>query len=336
MKIDASIMVDDPRAAGPAIQALEAQGFDGGFVFEGRHDPFLQISVMAERSERIDLITAIAVAFARNPMNLANIGYDLQLHSKGRFILGLGSQIRPHIERRYSMPWSKPAARMREMISAIRTIWECWEEGEKLDHRGEFYQHTLMAPFFNPGPNPYGTPPIFLAGVGPLMTQVAGEVADGYFLHPFHTEEFLKRVTIPSLEKGFAVSGRARESFEISAQVIVASGENEAALAEAKQGARVQIAFYGSTPAYRGVLESVGRGDLQTELNALSKRGGWTEMASLIDDDLLDQIAIVGPIDEIPERVSKRFGNSADRLSLVSYGLDESEKASLIPALRAG
>lgn len=335
VKIDGSIMVDDPRDAGPAVQALESQGYDGGFVFEGRHDPFLQVGVMAERSERIELITAIAVAFARNPMNLANIGYDLQLHSKGRFILGLGSQIKPHIERRFSMPWSKPAARMREMISAIRQIWSAWQDGEKLDHRGEFYQHTLMAPFFNPGPNPYGTPPIFLAGVGPLMTQVAGEVADGYFLHPFHTEAFVEQVTLPSLEKGFASSGRKREGFEISAQAIVVSGADEAALAEAKQGAKMQISFYGSTPAYRGVLESAGCGDLQGELNALSKRGGWAEMATLIDDGLLDQIAIVATIDELPERLHKRFGHFADRLSLVTYGMSEAEKASLVPAIQS-
>lgn len=335
MKIDGSIMVDDPRDAGPAVKALEAQGYDGGFVFEGRHDPFLQISVMAERSERIDLITAIAVAFARNPMTLANLGYDLQLHSKGRFILGLGSQIKPHIERRYSMPWSKPAARMREMISAIREIWRSWEDGDKPDHRGEFYQHTMMAPFFNPGPNPFGNPPIFLAGVGPIMTRVAGEVADGYFLHPFHTEAFVNEVTMPSLEKGFAISGRKRESFEISAQAIIVSGKDDAALAEAKQGAKTQISFYGSTPAYKGVLDSVGRGDLQGELNALSKRGGWGEMAGLIDDDLLDQIAVVASLDELPERLHKRFGSYADRISLVTYGLSDEEKASLVPALRS-
>ena len=335
VKIDGSVMVDDPRDAGVAVRALEAQGYDGGFVFEGRHDPFLQIGVMAEHSERIDLITAIAVAFARNPMNLANLGYDLQLHSKGRFILGLGSQIKPHIERRYSMPWSKPALRMRELVSAIRKIWKTWQDGDKLDHRGEFYQHTLMAPFFNPGPNPYGAPPIFLAGVGPIMTKVAGEVADGYFLHPFHTESFVAQVTMPALEKGFASSGRKREGFEISAQAIIVCGEDDAALATAKQGAKTQIAFYGSTPAYRGVLESVGRGDLQDELNVLSKRGEWLEMASLIDDDLLDQIAIVSSIDELPERLHKRFGDFADRLSLVTYGMSEEEKASLVGAIRS-
>ncbi len=335
MKIDSVIMANDPREAGAAGRALEAKGYDGAFVFEGPHDPFLQVGVMAEHTERIELITAVAVAFSRNPMNLANLGYDLQLHSKGRFILGLGSQIRPHIERRFSMPWSKPASRMRDMVSAIRAIWTCWQEGEKLDYRGEFYQHTLMTPFFNPGPNPHGTPPIFLAGVGPVMTQVAGEVADGFFIHPFHTDEFLEQVTLPSLEKGLARSQRTRGDFEISAQVIVVDGANEQALEEAKNGARTQISFYGSTPAYKGVLESLGRGGLQLELNALSKRGGWSEMATLIDDDLLERIAIVGPIDELPERLRKRYGSALDRVSLVGYGVSQEDMVDLLPAIRS-
>jgi probable F420-dependent oxidoreductase len=334
MKVDGAVMVDDPRDAGPASVSLENQGYDGAFIFEGRHDPFLPICVMAERSERIELITAIAVAFARNPMTLANLGYDLQLHSKGRFILGLGSQIKPHIERRFSMPWSKPAARMKEMVRAIRAIWHTFETGEKLDHRGEFYTHTLMAPFFNPGPNPHGTPPIFLAGVGPIMTRVAGEVADGYFLHPFHTEEFLAATTMPSLTTGLENSGRPRSEFEISAQVIVVSGKDEAAFKQAKQGAKTQISFYGSTPAYRGVLESVGQGELQTELNRLTKQGGWADMPALIDDDLLEQIALVGPIEEIPEKLRQRYGTSVDRVSLVPYGIDAQEISDLIPALR--
>jgi len=334
LKIDGSIMVDDPRDAGPAARTLEAQGYDGGFVFEGRHDPFLQTCVMAERTERIEIMTAIAVAFARNPMNLANIGYDLQLHSKGRFVLGLGSQIKPHIERRFSMPWSKPAQRMRELIQAIRAIWETWQDGGKLEHRGEFYQHTLMTPFFNPGPNPYGLPAIFLAGVGPIMTRVAGEVADGYFLHPFHTETCLTQTTVPALEEGLKRGGRRREAFEISAQVIVVSGKNEEKRAEAMQGAKSQVSFYGSTPAYKGVLESVGQDDLHRELNSLSKRGGWLEMADTIGDELLEQIAVVGPLDEIAERIHKRYGKLADRVSLVTYGLDENERASLIPAIR--
>ena len=232
------------------------------------------------------------------------------------------------------MPWSKPAARMREMIQAIRAIWSAWQDGTRLDHRGEFYQHTLMTPVFNPGPNPYGLPPIFLAGVGPVMTRVAGEVADGYFLHPFHTRAFLDEVTLPALAAGLERSGRSRAAIEFNAQAIVVSGRDGDEIALSRQGAKQQVSFYGSTPAYKGVLESVGRGDLHPELNQLSKTGSWLEMAKRIDDALLDQIAIVGPVDEIPDRVHERYGELADRISLVCYGLDDEARASLVPAIR--
>jgi probable F420-dependent oxidoreductase len=335
VKIDGAIMVDDPRDAGPVAKGLEDAGYDGGFVFEGRHDPFLPIAVAAEHSERIELITAIAVAFARNPMNLANLGYDLQLHSKGRFILGLGSQIRPHIERRFSMPWSRPAARMREMVLAIRAIWDDWEGGDKLNFQGDFYNHTLMTPVFNPGPNPYGRPRIYLAGVGPFMTAVAGEVGDGYFLHPFHTAEFLDSVTLPALEKGLAKAGRSRDDFEISAQVIIAAGDNDEEIEAAKNMARAQISFYGSTPAYRGVLDCHGLGGLQEELKVLSKTGGWLEMAGKIDDALLERIAIVGKRDEIAGMIKARYGDWAHRVSLVSYAPKTDNWAGVVQQLRA-
>jgi probable F420-dependent oxidoreductase len=336
LKVDGAMMVDNPGEAGPAVRTLEEAGYDGAFIFEGRHDPFLPLAVAAEHSERIELQTAIAVAFARNPMNLANIGYDLQLHSQGRFILGLGSQIRPHIERRFSMPWSRPAARMREMILAIRAIWAAWHEDAKLDFRGEFYSHTLMTPVFNPGPNPYGLPPIFLAGVGPIMTAVAGEVADGYFVHPFHTPEFIEQVTLPALDKGLAKSGRSREACEISAQCIIAAGDTEEELRTAMQGAKAQISFYGSTPAYRGVLESIGMGGLQDELNLLSKKGGWLEMAARIDDDLLGKIAVVGSRSDVPGMLQARFGKWADRISLVApFAPDPDNWKSVVDALHA-
>jgi probable F420-dependent oxidoreductase len=224
---------------------------------------------------------------------------------------------------------------MREMVTAIRAIWSVWQEGGQLDHQGEFYRHTLMAPFFDPGPNPYGRAPIFLAGVGPMMTEVAGEVADGYFLHPFHTRGFVDETTRPALERGLARAGRTREDLQIVAQVIVASGGNEAALEEARRGARTQIAFYGSTPAYRGVLENAGRPDLHSALHALSREGRWAEMGDRIDDELLDQIAIVGPLDEIAPRLADRYGGVADRISLVGYGLSADEQAGLVPAIHA-
>ncbi len=318
MKIDGALLVDDPAAAGPAARRREEAGYDGGFSFEGRHDPFLPLAVAAQQTERLELATAIAIAFARNPMLLANIGYDMQLLSRGRFILGLGTQIKPHIEKRFSMEWSRPAARLREMVRAIRAIWACWHEGKPLEFRGEFYSHTLMTPVFDPGPNPHGLPRIFCAGVGPVMTEAVGEVADGFFVHPFHTAEFVRETTLPALERGQAESGRARGDFEISCQLILAVGDDDASLEEACNGARAQISFYASTPAYRPVLDSIGRGDLQEELNRMSKQGRWLEMAGRIDDDLLRRIAVVGRRDEIAGMIRERCGSFADRVSLVA------------------
>jgi probable F420-dependent oxidoreductase len=335
LKIDGAILATNPGDAGPAARQLEQIGFDGGFTFEGPHDPFLPLAVAAEHTERLELATAIAVAFARNPMTLAYLGYDLQLHSRGRFILGLGSQIRPHIEKRFSSPWSRPAARMRELVLAIRAIWRAWQEGEKLDFRGDFYTHTLMTPLFNPGPNPHGLPRIFVAGVGPKMTEVVGEVADGFFVHPFHTPEFVRSVSLPALERGLASAGRAREAFEIACQVIVAAGSTEEELERAKTTAKAQIAFYGSTPAYRPVLECHGRGELQTELNRLSKRGAWLEMAGLIDDELLEKIAVVGSPQDIAPKLRARCEKFADRVSLIApYALDPGNWASVVRELK--
>jgi len=318
MKVDGALLVDDPAEAGPLARRLEQAGYDGGFSFEGRHDPFLPLAVAAQQTERLELLPAIAVAFARNPMLLANLAYDMQLLSKGRFILGLGSQIRPHIERRFSMPWSRPAARMRELVLAIRAIWASWEEDARLDFRGEFYTHTLMTPVFNPGPNPFGLPRIFCAGVGPRMTEVVGEVADGFLVHPFHTPEFLRQVTLPALDRGRERGARARGDFEIGAQLILALGDDEESLQAAKNGARAQISFYGSTPAYRPVLECEGCGDLQTELHRLSKEGRWLEMAGRIDDSLLERIAVVGGRAEAAAKIRARCAGLVDRVSLIA------------------
>ncbi len=318
MKVDGALLVDDPAEAGPLARRLEQAGYDGGFSFEGRHDPFLPLAVAAQQTERLELLPAIAVAFARNPMLLANLAYDMQLLSKGRFILGLGTQIRPHIERRFSMPWSRPAARMRELVLAIRAIWASWEEDARLDFRGEFYTHTLMTPVFNPGPNPFGLPRIFCAGVGPRMTEVVGEVADGFLVHPFHTPEFLRQVTLPALERGLQRAERERGDFEIGAQLILALGDDEESLEAAKNGARAQISFYGSTPAYRPVLDCIGLGDLQTELHRLSKEGRWLEMAGRVDDNLLERIAVVGGRAEAAAKIRARCAGLVDRVSLIA------------------
>jgi probable F420-dependent oxidoreductase len=298
-----------------AAREAEAAGYDGLWSAETSHDPFLPLLLAAEHTERVELGTGIAVAFARNPMTLAQLGWDLQAFSRGRFLLGLGSQIKAHIEKRFSMPWSHPAARMREMILAIRAIWRCWNEGEKLDFRGDFYTHTLMTPFFNPGPNPHGNPKIFLAAVGEHMTEVAGEVADGMLVHAFTTEAYLRDVTMPALERGFAKAGRSRDDFQLSLPVFVVTGDTEEQVAAAAAGVRSQIAFYGSTPNYRPVLDRHGWGDLQTELNTLSKQGKWQEMAGLIDDEILRTFAVIAEPADVGKAIAARFGGLVDRVS---------------------
>ncbi|MFM7224789.1 MAG: TIGR03617 family F420-dependent LLM class oxidoreductase, partial [Actinomycetota bacterium] len=235
--------------------------------------------------------------------------------SKGRFILGLGSQIKAHIEKRFSMPWSHPAARMREYIQALHAIWGSWADGTPLRFEGEFYRHTLMTPFFSPGPNPYGPPKVHLAAVGELMTKVAGEVADGIIIHGFTTERYVKEVTMPAVEAGLAAAGRDRSSFEVSGPLFVVTGTTEEEMAAAARGVKQQIAFYGSTPAYRGVLELHGWGDLQTELNALSRQGKWVEMGELIDDEILGTFTVVAEPEWVGEELKRRYGGVVDRCS---------------------
>tara|TARA_B100000470_G_scaffold50448_1_gene37679 strand:- start:283 stop:1083 length:801 start_codon:yes stop_codon:yes gene_type:complete len=262
MKIDAGIMVNNPAEAGPAIKQLEDSGYDGAYSFEGAHDPFLPLVAAATNTSKIELITSIAVAFARNPMTLANIGYDLNLVSQGRFILGLGSQIKPHITKRFSMPWSSPAARMKEMVEAINAIWDCWQNGTKLNYRGEFYTHTLMTPFFNPGPNPFGLPKIYVAAVGPLMTQAVSESADGLLAHPFNSPKYINDVTLPIINKGLETTGKTRDQFDLSVSVMTGIGATEETHQQAVKACRDQVAFYASTPNYKAVLETHGLGDL--------------------------------------------------------------------------
>ena len=317
MKVDAPLYSFD--APEEEVRGLEAKGYAGAFTYEGPHDPFFPLLLAARASRSIELYTAVAIGFARNPMILANIGWDLQAISKGRFMLGLGTQIKPHIEKRFDMPWSKPATRMREMVLAIKSIWHAWENDERLDFRGEIYSNTLMTPMFNPGPAPYGLPPIFLAGVGPRMTEVCGEVADGFFVHPFGTRRSFEELTLPALDRGLEASDRSPDAFSISLQVMVCTGKNDEEINRARQATKQQIAFYGSTPAYRPVLECHGWGDLQEELNRLTKQGKWGEMSGLISDELLEAIAVCGPVGEVATRVADRSLGRADRVSLVAH-----------------
>jgi probable F420-dependent oxidoreductase len=315
MLVDAPLISASLSAVPETTRTIEALGYDGVFTFEGPHDPFFPLVLAAEHSERLELTTAIAIAFARSPMNLAHIGWDLQTMSNGRAILGLGSQIKPHIEKRFSMPWSHPAARMRELVLAIRAIWATWQEGTPLKFEGEFYRHTLMTPFFTPAPSTVGTARIFLAGVGDRMTEVAGEVADGFLVHPLSTADYLREHTFPALERALATSGRSRADIEIAWPVMVVTGETEADREAAAGTTRAQLAFYGSTPAYKVVLDAHGWGDLHPELNRLSKEGRWDVMASLIDDEMLNTFAVVGPPDEIAPMITARYGSLIDRVA---------------------
>jgi probable F420-dependent oxidoreductase len=335
MKVDGGIGAD-VRGAGAAAAKLEGLGYDGLWTAETSHDPFFPLLLASQQTEKVELGTGIAVAFARNPMNLANIAWDLQAASGGRFILGLGSQIKPHIEKRFSMPWSHPAPRMREFVLAMRAIWASWNEGTKLDFRGDFYTHTLMTPFFNPGKNPYGPPRVALAGVGGLMTEVAGEVCDGFICHGFTTEKYLREVTLPALARGRAKAGKTMEGFEIAGPSFVVTGNNAQEMEQAAAGTRQQIAFYGSTPAYRGVLELHGWGGLQEELNALSKQGKWKEMGDLIDDDMLNTFAVVAEPEGVAAELGKRYGDVIGRISFyVPYSSDPDRWRAVMTELNA-
>ncbi len=335
IKVDTSLLSSSLANDGAAAEAAENAGFDGLWTAELEHDPFLPLVPAALSTSRIELGTSIAVAFARTPMTVANVAWDLQAASNGRMIVGLGSQIKPHIEKRFSMPWSHPAARMREFILAMRAIFGAWQDGTKLDFRGDFYTHTLMTPTFAPGPLASGAPKIVLAAVGTIMTEVAAEVADGVLLHGFTTERYAREVTMPSVERVLARTGRDRESFSVKFAPFVVTGRDEAEMAASAGVTKERIGFYGSTPAYRGVLELHGWGDLQTELHGLSKQGEWKAMGECIDDEVLAAFAVVAPLDELGAAFGKRIRGLADRTSLhLPNGVDADTTAGIIGALR--
>src|SRR5687768_16285720 len=323
MKIDMKL----PRTDGglrtmPALAELtreaDQRGYAGLWSSESAHDAFLPLLPVARASSRLEIGTAIAVAFSRNPMSMAYTAHDLQLMSEGRFLLGLGSQVMPHIERRFNMLWGSPAARMKEFIQALRAIWASWNDGEALDFRGDFYTHTLMTPFFAPEASPWGPPPVYLAAVGEHMTEVAGAVCDGLMPHAFTTERYLRERTLPTVERGRRSSGRGLEDFSVSFQGLVVTGRNEEERAVATRGVRDQIAFYGSTPSYSAVLELHGWQELGTELNRLSRTDDperWQKMGDLVDDEVLDAFAIVAEPDRLAPAIRERFGDIVDRFT---------------------
>ncbi|MBW4041982.1 MAG: TIGR03617 family F420-dependent LLM class oxidoreductase [Acidobacteria bacterium] len=314
----------------------EAEGYDGVGASETRHDPFLSLALAARETSRVELLSTIAVAFARNPMTVAQTAHDLQGISGGRFLLGLGSQVKPHIERRFSMPWSRPAARMAEFVEAVRAIWATWQTGDPLRFQGEFYRHTLMTPFFSPDPLPGGPPPVWIAAVGERMTETAGRVGDGLHAHSFTTARYLTEVSLPALRRGAAAAGRDASDVGVALPALIAMGDDRASLDVAIGATRSQIAFYGSTPAYLPVLEAHGWGGLHEQLHIASRRGDWAAMAGLVSDDVLAAFAAVGSAAEVAAELRSRFTGLITRLSFsASYPIAPETGAALLRALRA-
>lgn len=314
----------DPAGIGAVARAVEERSPSSTlYVPEGAHDPFVYLTLAATQTERLRIGTSIALAFARSPMAMAYPAYDVHRLSGGRLILGLGSQIKPHIERRYSMPWSRPADRMPEYIAALRAIWHTWQTGEALDFRGDFYTHTLMPPLFNPGPLGFPSPEIWLAGVGPRMVATAGAVADGFMCHPLLSRSYLEDVLRPQLAEGRASTG-ASGDFTVAAMAMVATGRTEEGYAQAIAGTKRQIGFYASTPAYKPVLDHHGWGDLHAEAHAFTKAGRWTELGDLVDDEVLTTLAVVSELDQAGAAVRERFDGLAERVILsIPYAADD-------------
>ena len=336
MKIDRPLLTRGFEGAAAAARAAEELGFDGVFTFEGPHTPFFPLVVAAGATSRVSLSTGVAIALARNPMIVASEAHDLQVASGGRFLLGLGPQVRTHIEKRFGAPSSRPAARMRDFVGALQAIWSCWNDGGTLHYEGEFYRHTLMTPMFSPGASPHGRPPVLLAGVGPAMTRVAAEVADGIVVHPFHTKRSLEQITLPAIDEGLRRAGRARAAFRIVVQLLAVTASDESDYRAAREATRAQISFYASTPAYAAVLATEGAESLQPRLRDLSKQGRWKEMAALIDDALLDRVAICGEPAAVGREIVARYGTIASRIALASpFEIAPDPTLSLLDSVRA-
>ncbi|HEX7230293.1 MAG TPA: TIGR03617 family F420-dependent LLM class oxidoreductase [Candidatus Binatia bacterium] len=314
MKFDASLLVHKLEEMPAVVRFADDAGFDGIWTFETAHEPFLPLVLAAEHSSRLSLGTSIAVAFPRSPAILAQIAWDLARYSKGRFILGLGTQVKAHNERRFGIKWEKPVEKIREVILAIRAIWDCWQNGTRLNFQGEFFKLTLMTPFFSPEPHDYSRIPIFVAGVNRRMCQLAGELCEGFHAHPLHSARYLRERVLPNIGIGLAQAGRKRRSIEISSSIfVVPTDDPQTARYDAE--IREQISFYASTPAYRPVFDLEGWGEVADRLKVLASRGQWNEMPKLINDEMLERFAVRGTWAELPDKVLKKYGGLLDRVS---------------------
>ncbi|HSC69826.1 MAG TPA: TIGR03617 family F420-dependent LLM class oxidoreductase, partial [Candidatus Methylomirabilis sp.] len=315
MKLDVRLGGPLAEAAGLARRA-EAMGFDGVWTSETQHDAFLPLVLAAGHTTRLELGTSIAVAFGRSPLVTAHLAWDLAALSQGRFLLGLGTQVKGHIERRYGLAWDSPGPRLKDYIQALRAIWDCWQHGTPLNYQGQFYSHTLMTPFFNPGPIAFPRVPIHIAGVQAYMCRLAGERCDGFQVHPFHSAKYLQEIVLPNVEEGLKAGGRTRADISLASSVFIVTGASQREMDRAARSVKSQISFYASTRNYRVILECHGWGQVARDLTRKSLEGDWEAMASLITDEMLDAFAIVGTPAEIPAKVRLRYTGLLDRLSV--------------------
>ncbi len=316
LKVDAPVVATSITDVASAAESAEGLGFSGLQTAEAAHDPYLPLMIAAEHSEKLELMTAIAVAFPRSPMITAYQAWDLQRYSNGRFVLGLGTQVKGHNERRFSIEWGRPGPRMRDVILSLRAIWDCWQTGGPLRYEGEFYRFSLMTPFFNPGPQQHPDIPIYVAGVNPYICRLAGELCDGFHIHPLHTVRYLEERVKPLIAEGAAAVGREPSACALAAPCFVVTGDDDEEISNAASMVRQQVAFYASTPAYAAVLETHGWGDIGPKLTEASKRGQWGEMANLINDDILAEVAVIGKRDQIAQLLKNKYDGLVDRISL--------------------
>ena len=335
MRVSTGLPVHDWDLCASTARRAEEDGVDAVTTSELRHDPFIPLAFAARATERVALVPSVAIAFPRSPMIVANQAWDINRHSNGRFVVGLGSQVKAHNERRFGVPWIAPAARLGEYVEALRAIFRCWENGEKLDYKGKHYSFTLMTPEFSPGPRKLPLPPVAMAAVGPVMLKTAARVADSVRLHGFATRAYVEQVVQPLLVEELAARGKSFATFEVTGGGFIATGPDEATVREEREKIRYRVAFYGSTPAYRGVFDLHGVGDLGHRLTAMSKQGQWGEMARQVPDDVLDLFVAHAPYEGLAEAVEKRFGGIVDTVSVDFVdGTPASVRRDTIAALR--
>jgi probable F420-dependent oxidoreductase len=320
MKVDYYFPPGPPETAAAAAIEAAAFGYSGFFTAETQHDPFFPITHAAAAAPELEFGTAIAVAFPRSPTVMAMTAWDLARQTKGRFMLGLGTQVRGHIVRRFSSYWSgKPAPQLEEYIGAMRAVWDSWQNGTKLSYEGEYYKLSLMTPFFNPGPIAHPDVPVYIAGVGPYLSALAGRLCDGFHVHPFHTIAYLDQIVLPNMSRAADAAGRSLDDVEMVTTVFIMTGSNDEEIAQSMEPVRQQISFYASTPSYRSVLDASGW-DFGPELSAMSKRGEWDKMTSVVPDEALQQVGVVAPIDKLASAIKDRYGDRVQRVGFYTLG----------------